>query len=53
MTSTTVPATISTLLRAIEARDLAAIHAAFTPDAASHDDREVVRGPAGVGSRCD
>jgi SnoaL-like protein len=48
MTSTTVPATISTLLRAIEARDLATIHAAFTSDAAIHDEGEVVRGPAGV-----
>src|SRR5688500_8042014 len=47
MTSTTVPATISTLLRAIEARDLAAVHAAFTPDAAIHDEAEVFRGPAG------
>jgi ketosteroid isomerase-like protein len=48
MTSTAVPATLSTLLRAIEARDLAAVHAAFTPDAAIHDEGEVVRGPAGV-----
>jgi hypothetical protein len=48
MPSTTVPATISTLLGAIEARDLAGIHAAFTPDAAIHDEGEVVHGPAGV-----
>jgi hypothetical protein len=48
MTSTAIPAMIPTLQRAIEARDLAAIHAAFTPDAAIHDEGEIVHGPAGV-----
>jgi ketosteroid isomerase-like protein len=48
MSSTTVPATISTLLRALEERDLPAVHAVFTPDVAIHDEGEVVRGPAGV-----
>jgi hypothetical protein len=48
MTPAAVPATIPTLLRAIEARDLPAIHAAFTLDAAIDDEGEVVHGPAGV-----
>jgi hypothetical protein len=48
MTSTTIPSTISTLLRAIETRDLTAIRAAFTPDAAIGDEGEVFDGPAGV-----
>ena len=48
MTRTAIPATIPTLLRAIEARDLRAIHAAFTPAAAIDDEGEVVHGPAGV-----
>ena len=48
MTSTAIPSTISTLLRAIEARDLTAIQAAFTPDAAIGDDGEVFDGPAGI-----
>jgi ketosteroid isomerase-like protein len=48
MTSTAVPATIPTLLHAVEARDLAAVHAAFTPDTAIHDEGEIVHGPAGV-----
>jgi hypothetical protein len=48
MSSAVVPAVVETLLRAVEARDLQTVHAAFTPDAAIADEGEIVHGPAGV-----
>lgn len=48
MKSTAVRSVVSPLLRALEARDLEAVQAAFTPDAAIHDEGEVVHGPSGV-----
>ncbi|WP_022930717.1 nuclear transport factor 2 family protein [Patulibacter americanus] len=48
MRSPVVPDVVQTLLRAVEARDLETVHAAFTPDAAIADEGEVVHGPAGV-----
>lgn len=48
MSSAAVPAAVPTLLRAIEARDLDAIQACFTADAAIDDEGETVHGRAGV-----
>jgi hypothetical protein len=48
MSSTVVPDVVQTLLSGVEARDLEAIHASFTPDAAIVDEGETVHGPAGV-----